>query len=647
VRRLALALCAVAIAATWLGIAATAANAHAAIEKTDPANGELLDEAPAEITLTFTEPPDLDLTIVGVLDDTGSPMPTGPPERAPGSNREIRVRLDPVPDGVYTVTWRTVSATDGHVTSGAFSFGVGVSPEEITPVPQTGSETPPPSIGSITGRWALYVGLVVLLGAGVTGLITFGPTTVRPWLLGLAWALAAVGVVTMTLAERAAVGVPLGTLLSSGAGGKFVILAIAVGVAGLGVLATALWPGRPTLVVLCVTAAGAFLARVAGGHAAGSVAMVLAQWVHVLGVGAWIGGLAWLFVGLRRGLGAPQVRRFSTLAGAGLAVVVLAGLIRSSNELGLTWWLHPFQNDYSTALVVKLGIVVPLVSLGALNRYRNVARFETLGSRPLLRTAGAELALAATVFATTAVLTGLPPQPNQPPGNHEARPLVVTGSDFATTTRVRLELSPGTVGPNAFVAEIADYDTHEPIEARRVSLTFELPDQPEVSSTLQLEPANGTWRAQGTALAQPGTWTVTVLVEKRDGSVEIPLEVTPRPPEQHVDVSKVPGQPDLYTITLDQGVQIQAYVDPGEPGRTNQVHVTAFDAEGMELPLHAATLSITPPDAKPFEPEMLRFGPGHFAANIDLTPGTWTFDVTAHAESGRVLVASFEQTFQT
>ena len=43
---------------------------------------------------------------------------------------------------------------------------------------------------------------------------------------------------------------------------------------------------------------------------------------------------------------------------------------------------------------------------------------------------------------------------------------------------------------------------------------------------------------------------------------------------------------------------------------------------------------------------MLRFGPGHFAANIELTAGTWSFDVTAHAEDGRVLSASFEQTFQ-
>jgi nitrogen fixation protein FixH len=108
----------------------------------------------------------------------------------------------------------------------------------------------------------------------------------------------------------------------------------------------------------------------------------------------------------------------------------------------------------------------------------------------------------------------------------------------------------------------------------------------------------------------------------------------------------VPGQPDLYTITLQGGLQIQAYVDPGEPGRTNQVHVTAFDADGQELPLHAATLTITPPDAAPFEPKMLRFGPGHFAANIELTAGVWSFDVTAHAEDGQVLSASFDQTFQ-
>jgi copper transport protein len=648
VRRIALGLAAISIASVWLVTASVPASAHAAIESTDPANGELLEEPPSQIVLTFTEPPDLDLTIVSVVDSSGADMPTGPPELAPGSNREIRVRLDPLPDGVYTVTWRTVSATDGHVTSGAFSFGVGVSPGEVTPFEQTDSGTPTPTAGAIAGRWMLYVGLVILFGAAVTGLLAFGPkATARPWLLGVAWALSAVGVVAMTLAERAAVGVPLGILLSSEAGGKFVLLAVSVAITGVAVLAVSVRPGRTTLAALAVTTAGAMLARAAGGHAAGSPVSVFTQLLHVAGVGAWIGGLVWLVLGIVRGLEPARVRRFSRLAGYGLAVVVVAGVLRSTNELGWGWWLHPLQSDYSTTLVVKLAIVVPLIALGALNRYRNVAHLDDRGTRPVLRTAGAEIALAAAVLATVALLTGFPPQPNaeaSPPG---AEPLMVTGSDFATTTRAELEISPGTVGPNTFVATVTDYDTGEPIDARRVSLTFELAGQPEVRSTLGLEPGErDTWQATGTALAQHGTWTVTVLVEGAGSSVEIPLEVTPKPPEQHIDVSRVPGQPDLYTIALQDGLEIQAYVDPGEPGRTNQVHVTAFDADGQELPLHAATLMITPPDAAPFEPKMLRFGTGHFAANIDLTAGTWAFDVTAHAEDGQVFSASFEQTFQ-
>jgi nitrogen fixation protein FixH len=92
-------------------------------------------------------------------------------------------------------------------------------------------------------------------------------------------------------------------------------------------------------------------------------------------------------------------------------------------------------------------------------------------------------------------------------------------------------------------------------------------------------------------------------------------------------------------------LQIQSYVDPGTPGRTNQVHVTAFDQDGKELPLESAAVTITPPSGAAFQPDMLRFGPGHFAANIDLTGGLWSFDIAAHARDGSELVASFQQTF--
>ena len=114
------------VAAFGIGLAlvsgvvfAKPAAAHAELRSSDPANGQLLQSAPDHIELNFTEPPDVGLTTVGVVDSSGASVPTGPPERPPGSSKEIRVSLDPVPDGVYTVTWRTVSATDGHVTAGS------------------------------------------------------------------------------------------------------------------------------------------------------------------------------------------------------------------------------------------------------------------------------------------------------------------------------------------------------------------------------------------------------------------------------------------------------------------------------------------------------------------------------------------------
>lgn len=633
----------VVLGATWFS---TPALAHAALDESDPASGEVLQTPPDEIRLTFTEPPDVSLTTIGI-DAGGVPVATTrPPERVPGTEREIRLLLPELSDGVYTVTWRTVSETDGHVTAGAFTFGVGVTRGEVSGVVPR-DETPPPSPLAVAGKWGLYVGLAVLFGAAVAGLVVFGPATVaRPAVLAVAWIAAAVGVVVITLEERAVLSVPLGTLLSSEAGGDFVGLAIAVGVAGLATLVAAVRTSRATLALLAAATAAAMLVRAQTGHAGGSVTAVGEQWLHLMAVGTWIGGLAWLVLSLLRGLEPRKVRRFSNLAAAGLAVLFVSGFLRAANELGgLGWWLHPFENDYSTALVVKLGVVVPLVGLGALNRFRNVARIERAGSR-LLRTVGAELGLAATVFGVTGVMTGLPPQEGSDHARAE-RPLVVTGSDFATTTRVRLQISPGAVGPNEFVADVTDFDTGESVDAQRVSLRFDLPARPEVASELDLERMeDGTWQAESTTLAMPGTWNVTVLVEGAGDSTTVDLRVTPRVPDQRVEVSRVPGQPDLYTIFLGNDVQIQAYVDPGTSGRTNQVHVTAFEGTD-ELPLRSAVIGVTAPSDERFEPDLLRLGRGHFAANIELTPGDWSFDITAEARDGSVLSAAFEQRFET
>ena len=648
-------ICVFAFCAIWLVASAPAAGAHASLRSSDPADGAILDVAPSAVTLTYTEPPDPKLTVVHVLNSSGKQAEKGSPEPVPGRRFEIREPLDVLPDGVYTVTWRTVSETDGHVTAGGFSFGVGVSPAGAPPPPggRVG-ETPSPSPLSVAGKWSLYVGLSLVLSTGTTGILAFGGVLHRRrQILIAASILATGGVVAMIVAERSAIGVPLGDLLSSSAGHRLVWLAAATAAASITGVVSALQNERLPAILAASVAALALLVRAIGGHASGQGLAwwnVGVQWVHVLGVGVWIGGLPWLLLVVRaddaRERGA-QVRRFSLIAGIGLAAVAATGVLRAVDELG-GWGkvLDILGSSYGTALAIKIGVALVLIALGTVNHFVNVPKYAAAGRAALRRTVGGELVLVAGIFALTGVLTGLPPaggmQPTRAP---EPERLVVIGHDFATTTRVRLEVTPGTVGPNRFVARVTDYDTGEPVPADRVTLDFALQGHPDVGSRLPLDrQPDGTWTAESTAIAIVGAWDVTVLVQDAAGSTQVPLRIRPRVPPPLVDVSRQPGQPDLYTFTFPSGVQIQSYVDPGSPG-TNQFHLTAFDVSGQELPLASTRVEANGPSGSaPLD--MKRFSPGHFIANFDLDPGTWSFQLDATAKDGSDLSARFKETFQ-
>jgi hypothetical protein len=133
-------------------------------------------------------------------------------------------------------------------------------------------------------------------------------------------------------------------------------------------------------------------------------------------------------------------------------------------------------------------------------------------------------------------------------------------------------------------------------------------------------------------------------VQDPTGSTEVPLEIRPRVLPPRIEVSRQPGQPDLYTITFSTSVQIQTYLDPGSPGM-NQLHVTAFDAAGQELPLAHVGVQTDGPHGTA-KLDMMRFSPGHFVANLPIVPGTWTFLIQASEKDGAELSARFKETFQ-
>jgi putative copper export protein/methionine-rich copper-binding protein CopC len=696
----------------WLLASGPAVGAHALLRDSDPADGASLDRAPRQVLLTFTERPEPQLSTVHVLDTAGRQVEAAKAAPVAGQPLQLVVPLGELPDGTYTVSWRVLSADDGHVTAGSFAFGVGEAASPAATATQTGpaGEGEAPSPLAVAGRWALYGGLVLLVGAAATGLAVFRrtlPTAARP-LLAVAAGLAVAGLAARFVAEYTTVDAPLGDLLASSTGRG--LLRLAVGVAVAVVAATLLAdragpPARPAasglegqgepaaaqrpgssggsedaggaarvepwgLWLVAAASAAAMLLHVLAGHAAGPSSLrplnLLTQWVHLLAIGAWIGGLVWLLAGLRgreRADQASVVVRFSKLAAPVLAVVALTGLARALDLAG--GWTGLLDSSYGRVLDVKVLLFLGLVALGALNRYRIVpalaasrrssgeAQGEADTGRAerlemLRRNVRGEVALAACVLAAAAVLSQLPPgkfvagqvaarPPPQPPS------VQVEGNDFATSVRLDLTVSPGTAGPNSFTAKVTDYDSGEPWPASRVALRFTPRDRPEIGgATLELaRGGDGLWQGKGSMLSIDGPWVVVALVQAPGSSVTVPLELRTRSASQQVEVSKVPGQPTLYTIDLPTGGTLQSYLDPGRPG-ANTVHFTFFTAGGGEQTMDQVHATMTTAGATRAL-ELLSLGTGHFAANVDLEPGEVSFAVDGSTDREVAVSGRFQQ----
>jgi copper transport protein len=222
-RRGRLAALALPLAGLWLLATGPAAAAHGVLESSEPAGGSSLERPPAAVTLRFSERPDPGLSTARVLDSGGRAVAGGPARPVAGRPLELRVPLAGLPAGGYTVTWRIVSAVDGHRTDGVFGFGVGAAGAPRLAASQAVAESrtgPAPSPLAVAGRWAWYWGLTLLVGAAATGLLVFGGRLPgRPaLLLGSALAAAAAGLVAMTAAATTTAAVAVRDLLASTTG---------------------------------------------------------------------------------------------------------------------------------------------------------------------------------------------------------------------------------------------------------------------------------------------------------------------------------------------------------------------------------------------------------------------------------------------
>jgi copper transport protein len=166
--RFPLRLAAVSVAAALLLTAAAPVGAHGILERSEPPAGVSLQSSPSRVILWFSEPLDPILSSASVSDAQGRKV-SGRVMVASG-RRSLIVPVEGPRKGLFTVTWQVLSAADGHVTRGAFLFGIG-QPVPGGPTPQAA----PPDPLSVAARWGAFLAAILLAGSVFFQLLVLHP----------------------------------------------------------------------------------------------------------------------------------------------------------------------------------------------------------------------------------------------------------------------------------------------------------------------------------------------------------------------------------------------------------------------------------------------------------------------------------------
>lgn len=636
-----------AFAALLGGQSCDVASAHAGLVRTDPVTGAALGAAPTTVKLTFSERPDPSLSTITVRDKQGVAYQSGRVKTATGDALTLLQTLRPARHGIYTVTWRVVSAVDGHASSGTYAFGVGLSPARVAalaPEARTGSAS---TSLEVLGRWLLLAGLVALLGAATAGAARFGGTSGSDLVLAAAgWLVAVVGLLVLADAQKRSADASVSDLLDTSIGHALIHRALALGVAGAALIAARRMPHarRAALTVAALGALVAIVVHVNAGHAAAgtwsrAVAVGL-QSAHFVAAGIWLGGLAALLLGLRGAASesrAAAVRRFSTVALGALLLVAVTGTVRAIEELSSLDQL--ISSGYGRAITAKILLFLAIVVLGARNR-RHVSR-AAANAQPLQRISRAELALGAGALVAAATLGSFAP----PVSGARIGPqgLSDSGSDFATTARVRLRAASADPGPNRFTVTLADYDSGKPLRGARTSLRFTPLDDPGVDPTsLALRrQADGSYAGSGDNMSFDGRWGVAVLAQLPTTAIEVPLELdVPGSPEQ-LSVEQIPGRPVRFTTQGGPAGAVRITPVPLRPG-PSRVLVELFDNIGDTLSTGPLVLTAAAGDGPVRQQPVRRLAVSRFQSVVDLRAGTEHLTVVARATNGTRLRAVFD-----
>ncbi|MFJ1653814.1 copper resistance CopC/CopD family protein [Streptomyces sp. NPDC088337] len=375
---------------------AAPASAHAALTGSDPQQGVVVDKAPSQVSLTFSEQVAMSDDSLRVLDPKGNRVDTGKPANVSGTTYAVRLHSG-LPDGTYTVAYQVVSA-DSHPVGGAYTFSIGAPSKTSATV---GDQTVGGGIvGALygVGRYVSYAGFIVLAGGAAfvlacwqrgSGVRAVQRLVVSGW-VALTAATLALLLLRGSYTTSGKIGdvfdlTLLGQVLQTKSGAALVSRLLLLAAAALFVavlfgeyqkraddekrdLTFGLAIGG-TVVAVGLAASWAMAEHASTGLQPG-IAMPV-DVVHLLAVAAWLGGLAALLVTLYRApaetpIEPAAVRRFSRLAFGSVLALVATGTYQSWRQVGS--WSALTDTRYGQLLLIKIALVLLMVGIAATSR---------------------------------------------------------------------------------------------------------------------------------------------------------------------------------------------------------------------------------------------------------------------------------------
>ncbi|WP_328904819.1 copper resistance protein CopC [Streptomyces sp. NBC_00234] len=591
---------------------ASPASAHAALTGSNPQDGAVVDTAPKEVSLSFSEQIAMGKDSIRVLDPDGRRADAGAPrELGSGGAVEYGVRLlAGLPDGTYTVAWQAVSA-DSHPISGAFTFSIGAPSETTVALPSGGAGGG--LVGTLYGiaRYAAYAGFVLLAGGAAFVLACWRRGAAeRPLqrLVVRGWITLTAATLIMLLLRSPYTGSGklsdafdlngLQAVLDTKPGAALVSRLLLLGAAALFI--AVLFGGYAKredeteqkdltfglAIGGTVVAAGIAGTWALAEHASTGIQPGIAMPVdvlHLLAVATWLGGLAALLVALYRtpGVESSVVQRFSRVAFGSVVVLTATGIYQSWRQVGS--WSALTGTRYGQLLLVKVALVAVLVGVAWISRRWTSRLAESTG--------------AAEAVATDAEA-----------GDDDGEPVAVAvGAD----------------------AEAVDPERAAQLARQRAALTAT-----KEKRVRDADPDRSGLRRS--VLTEAGIAVVllavtTVLTSTEPGRTE--EEASRGPAATSVPA---PGTPINLSMPFDTGGRngkgtVRMDIDPARIG-ANQLHIWVDGANGrpLDVPEVKVALTLKSKDIGPLPVVPDHLADGHWTADGIQVPmaGEWTVSVT-------------------